>query len=275
MFRALGRADPPSPVTVGGTEYTLSDALKHDSWAATAVYASASGHKIICKFNRTQPAIISLRWLGRRLARRESQFLKRLAHLDRVPDDLGPVSTGGQILPNAVARAFIAGEAWRSARQVDAPFFAELRELLDRVHATGMAYVDLHKRENIIVDTEGHPHLIDFQVCLGVGDRWPGNGRLTRMLVARLQEMDDYHFRKHHVACLRGAFSPEERRQYVRPPGFISAHRKIAVPLRSLRRWLLTQLKIRDATGRASSEVDPEDSFRPLPASTKPHQENA
>jgi hypothetical protein len=260
-LRALGNAEPPDRIEVGGAGYRIESVLKHDSWAATAIYAGPEGERIICKFNRMQPAIgMPMAWLGRMLARREAAFLRRLAHLDLIPDDLGPVTVEGNPLASAVARRYIDGEAFRDSAQVDASFFSELRRLLDAIHASGVAYVDLHKRENIIVGRDGRPHLVDFQVSLGAWRRWPGgNGWLVRTL----QEMDDYHYRKHYARCLPDTLTPQELRRYLEPPRFVRAHRTVAVPLRSLRRRLLVLLKVRDRSGQAGSELEPEDAFRP------------
>jgi hypothetical protein len=269
LFRALGEDEPPQSVTVGGEEYLFTTGFKHDSWAATALYTGPGGRAITVKLNRQQPALgIPLKWLGRRLAAREATFLRQLAHVELVPDELGPVYAGGKLLDNACARVFVEGDAFRAGMKVGLPFFTDLREVLDKIHAAGIAYVDLHKRENIIIDRQGRPHLIDFQVSLGTGKRWPRNGRLTRFVVRKLQEMDDYHYRKHYVRCLPELLTKEERELYSRPPALIRAHRKIAVPLRSLRRRLLVALKIRGAGGQAESELEPEDAFRtPQPKS--------
>ena len=174
LFRALGKSEPPPRVTVLGGDYALLTILKHDSWAATAIYGCAGGARIICKFNRLQPAfIIPLGWLGKILARREAGFMRRLAHLDRVPRDKGAVSAGGRILPNAIARSYIEGEPFHGASIVDAAFFADLRRTLDALHASGMAYVDLHKRENIIIDFAAIPEskigelAASFDIVLG------------------------------------------------------------------------------------------------------------
>jgi hypothetical protein len=43
-------------VEIGGASFRLLEILKHDSWAATAIYASATG-KALCKFNRRQPIL--------------------------------------------------------------------------------------------------------------------------------------------------------------------------------------------------------------------------
>ncbi len=37
LFRALGRDEPPSVVTIGGEKHELIEIFKHDSWAATAL----------------------------------------------------------------------------------------------------------------------------------------------------------------------------------------------------------------------------------------------
>ena len=175
LLRALGANEPPRQVTVGGAQYELTLRLKHDSWAATAVYAAEKGERIICKFGRTQSVLgIPMSWLGRLLARRESGFLRRLDHIDLVPTDLGPVASGGRIVPNAIARTYVEGHPFRHPPADREAFFAQLRRLIDDLHAAGMAYVDLHKRENVIIDTDGRPHLIDFQVCIATGPRWPG-----------------------------------------------------------------------------------------------------
>jgi hypothetical protein len=257
VLRALGKAEPPESVRVGGCDYRVETVLKHDSWAATALYAGPGGERIICKFNRVQPAFgLPMAWLGRMLAKREAGFLRRLADVELIPDDLGPVTVAGQRVASAGARRYVEGEAFRDGSDVRAAFFVELRCLLDAVHASDMAYVDLHKRENIVIDRDGRPHLVDFQVSLGA---WPGN----RWLVRKLQEMDDYHFRKHYARCLPETLTPEELRRHLEPPRLVRAHRAVAVPLRSLRRRLLVLLKVRDRSGQAGSELEPEDALRP------------
>ena len=42
LFRAMGSADPPRSVCVGGREYRIQAVLKHDSWAATAIYSDVA-----------------------------------------------------------------------------------------------------------------------------------------------------------------------------------------------------------------------------------------
>ncbi|HEY3797605.1 MAG TPA: hypothetical protein VGL58_04570 [Caulobacteraceae bacterium] len=253
VLRALGDAEPPDAIEVAGRSFTREEVLKHDSWAATAIYRDAAGVRIIAKFNRAQSIFgVPMGWLGKALAQREAGFMRRLAHLDFVPDDLGPVSAGGRVLPNAVARTFIEGHAFTAETPVDLAFFQTLRRQLRQVHRTGMAYVDLHKRENILIDRQGQPHLVDFQVSFA-GRGWP---------LRQLQHMDFYHYRKNYGRALAAGLTPQRFARCVEPPAMIQAHRQIAVPFRALRRRLLTLLRVRDASGQAGSELEPEDAFR-------------
>lgn len=152
VLRALGDRDPPVQVTVAGGVITLERIVKHDSWAATAIYRDAAGRPVICKFNRVQPLfVIPLAWVGRALARREANFLRRLADVELVPKDLGDVTADGRRLPNAIARTYIDGEVLLLTEELTPHFFDELRDLVHALRAHDMAYVDLHKRENVIV----------------------------------------------------------------------------------------------------------------------------
>jgi hypothetical protein len=262
FLRALGDADPPEQVAVGGATYQRLEILKHDSWAATAIYCSEY-ERIICKFNRTAPFFgIPLTWIGRALAAREARFLRLLADLETIPNDLGDVSNNGRRLPNAVARGYIDGEPMRVKAEVNPHIFDELFELVQTMHKRDMAYVDLHKLENIIIGHNDRPYLIDFQVCFGLSARWPGNGKFAKYCLAKLQEIDIYHLNKHLTRCLPGTLTAEQMREKSTIPAFIRFHRFFAVPLRTARRKLLVLIGVRSAGGSGSSEFEPEDAYR-------------
>jgi len=260
LLRAWGKSDPPEQVVVAGACFELVDIFKHDSWAATALYALGQ-RRIVCKFNRRQSIFgLPMVWLGRWLARREGRFLRRLANTGRVPIPCGAVFDGDKRLSTVLARQYILGDPLGEDTPVGDEFFAELSRLLECLHERGMAYVDLHKRENVLVGDDGHPHLIDFQVAYAP-PVWAGP--LGRMLLNQLQQMDRFHVRK-----LQWRFRPDqvpgglESLDALRP-ALVRWHRRLAPPLRSLRRWLLVQLGVRKAGGRAETEVFPEAAFRP------------
>jgi len=262
LFRALGRREPPAVVEIEGEAFHCHEVLKHDSWAASGIYASAT-RQAFCKFNREQRVgIVPMRWLGRLLASREQGFHDRLRDVEGIPRSLGPVRSGGSVLPNAVAREFIAGHALVEGERVADDFFPRFRRMLAEIHSRGVAHVDLHKRENILVDDAGRPHLIDFQISFSLPRRRSVATALFGWLLTVLQRSDDYHLLKHELksrpdlARQRGVDIDRAR------PWWIRAHRAVAVPFRTCRRQLLVWLGIRSKTGHAYSEAFPEIAHR-------------
>lgn len=263
MFRALGDGEPPQAVAADDKSWQLIEVYKHDSWAATAVYGSGDGARIVCKFNRVAPIFfIPMAWLGKRLARRELWFLRHLADIDGIPKAFEVSEAAGGLLPNVSAHEFVEGGPFRGRKDAHDTFFDQLDAMIGQLHRRGVAYVDLHKMENIIVDPEGRPNLIDFQVSFALSERWPGNGMIARKILKTLMNMDRYHIDKHFARCRPDLLSPQEVKRMLEPPPFVRWHRRIAVPLRSARRKLLVALGIRSGEGMARSEYNPEIAFR-------------
>lgn len=261
LFRALGRDEPPTVVEIDGECFRLQEVLKHDSWAASAIYAAGT-RRAFCKFNRQQPVLgVPMRWLGHLLASREQAFHDRLIGIEGIPSSLGPVRSAGRMLSHALAREFIDGHALREGERVDDAFFLRLRFLLVELHRRGVAHVDLHKRENILVGSDGRPYLIDFQISFRQ-PRLPLLRGLVRPLLAILQQCDDYHLLKHQLKHRpdQCSFAPEEIARL--RPWWIRVHRGLAVPFRTCRRQLLVWLGIRSACGHAHSETFPEVAHR-------------
>ena len=261
-FRALGAADPPATITLDGETFRRIEILKHDSWAATAVYRSAS-RTAKCKFNRTQRiGPVPMRWLGRALAARERWFMDRLAGIEGTPVSLGDIRVGGDKLTTAIAHEWIDGHALAEGEHVDDWFFPQLQAILAEVHRRGVAHVDLHKRENILVDDNGRPCLIDYQISFGL----PTDSRMARVLLGGvlrvLQRSDDYHLLKHRVKHRPDQVGLSLSDMQRLRPWWIRAHRCVAIPFRTFRRRLLTALGIRSKSGHAFSEAFPEVAHR-------------
>lgn len=265
VLRALGHSEPPQEIELSGERYARIDIFKHDSWAATARYRGPQGD-VVCKFNRVQSIFgFPMRWLGRRLATRERAMLQRLSGLRGIPTECGPVKSSGCTLPNAVAHTYVAGRPLAKHDWPGDAFFRDLLALLQELHARGIAYVDLHKRENVIRGDDGRPYLIDFQVCFKL---WNPSLRRIRALVTllrALQHLDRYclskHERKHrpHAAVLFTDKVDASR------PWWLDVHRSLTVPVRQTRRALLVALGIRTGKGRAASELHAEDAHRLVP----------
>ncbi|MGL6133486.1 MAG: hypothetical protein ACRC1L_04775 [Prochlorococcaceae cyanobacterium] len=276
FLRALGRQEPPPLIVVEGVGWTLERVFKHDSWAATALYRplkpgnggvddsgqGASGRRLVCKFNR-QAAVfgLPLAWLGPILARREGWFLEALAATGRVPRPHRRIEVAGLPLPHAVAHDFVDGAPLSRHSRLDERFFPALRALLDAMHARGLAYVDLHKMENVLVGRDGQPWLIDFQVSFALPQRQPWRA-LGRPLFVLLRRGDDYHLIKHWIRLRpeQCGLGPEDLDHF--RPRWIRWHRRIGVPLRRLRRQLLVWLRVRAPGGQAHSEHFAEDAIR-------------
>jgi len=276
IFRALGRREPPSLIAVGGRDgprFALKDVLKHDSWAATAVYiAAAPGdtRKVIAKFNREQAiVVVPMGWLGRRLARRETRYLTMLADVPHVPRDCGLVfdassdeAVTSTPLPNCSAHWYIDGHPLGRHERVNDEFFARLGQTLAAVHARGIAYIDLHKRENIIVAEDGSPVLIDFQICQSLPRGVMGRVFPIPQIIRTFQQMDEYHLLKHTLRLRPDLVPPERRDLNKARPGFVRFCRAVGDPLRWTRRKILTLTGVRGKSGSVTSEAAPEDAFR-------------
>ncbi len=250
LFRALGDTNPPETITVNARDYRRIKIIKHDSWAATALYEPDShppGSKLICKFNRTQSiGPISMRWLGIRLAEREYQMYDLLRDLPGIAKGYRDIAADGEPFPTACAHEYIEGQplCWHADLRDD--FFDQLDDCLTQMHSRHVAYVDMNKPENVIVNTSGDPCLIDFQISV----HW--TSLLLRVPLRVLQRSDLYHSFK-----LRRHFRPylvDENQSRSRIPWWIRAHRSVGVPLRSLRRKLLVMLGIRKGKGWCQSE---------------------
>jgi hypothetical protein len=250
LFRALGKSDPPDCITLQNRNYSLAQIFKHDSWAATALYES-DGKKVICKFNRKQSIFgLSMSWLGRFLAKREAFFYSILADLPSIPLGLGPARVGEKIQSNSFAHDYIEGHPLQADDRLSESFYLELQEQLEQMHERGIAYMDLHKKENIIVGDDGRGYFVDFQVSFHCHPNHLFSP--SRYFFRFFKKADDYHLLKHRLAN----HSSRETRDTLEQnrPFWIRLHRFFAVPLRTLRRRLLVLLGIRTGQGSVKTE---------------------
>jgi len=262
LFRALGHNDPPKVIVVLGEQYERTTILKHDSWAGTAIYEGIAG-KLICKFNRQQSIFgFPMKWLGRRLARRETRVMQLMADCPRIPDDCGIIYADGEPLDYAAGHVFIPGRPMAKDDTLNDTFFPLLQDILKQLHRRDIAYVDLNKAENIIVGDDGNPYLVDFQISFTLPRWWPGNSLPMRVLLHILQRSDEYHLMKHFVRIRPDLLPPEQRDIKQLRPWWIRGWRMLATPFRETRRRLLVLLGIRKGTGKNTTEFDPEDAVR-------------
>jgi hypothetical protein len=232
-LRALGRGTLPETVAVNGRTYVLEQTVKHDFYAATGIYASAAGERVVFKVNRTTAvAGLPMRWLGRALRNREVRFYQRLSGL---PCVTRLCAIDGQ---TGFVHTFAAGRPLSAVAVVPDGFFDRLREAMEAVHARGVLYVDSHKQQNFIVGDGGEPWLIDFQISL--------DGRfLPRWVRRQLQQLDVYHVLKHKSRLRPDELRPEEARIVEVKPLLSRIHRVYSTPYQKLLAWVFHKLEAR------------------------------
>jgi hypothetical protein len=257
VFRALGTREPPARLEIDGHTYRRKRIFKHDSWAASALY-DGPHQQVVCKFNREQPLLgLPMRWLGRLLARREADLLRMLEDVALVPQACGEIHVDGRPLPTAAGHQFVPGGPLRRHQRVPDAFFRQLGQLLDELHRRRIAYVDLHKRENILVGDDGLPYLFDFQISLRLPAIWPAS-----LMFQLLADSDRYHLAKHLLNHRPDLCQPQDTALVTRRPWWIRLHRLVATPFRKLRRRLLVRIGIRRGRGMAETECFPEEGLR-------------
>lgn len=246
---ALAGGKLPASVTCGGREFTLVSTFKHDFFAATGLYRDAQGLAVL-KLNRANDLCgLPLRWIGRFLGQREARLYRIAAGLPGVPTLIGTVGDTGFM------HTYVAGRPLERREWVPDRFFPELRTLLAALHARHVAYVDLNKRENVLVGDDGRPYLIDFQISLHMPPvGWRGL-RPMRWLLARFQRADIYHYLKHKRRSRPDLLTPDDERILGRLSIWIRLHRWLARPLTHLRRRALRRLKARETVPVAGSSA--------------------
>lgn len=194
-FYACGAAGLPAQITCLGGQYALEKVLKHDFHAATGLYRRQDPQppvRLICKINRRMHfCFLPLGWIGRLMTRSEISKLRRCEGIPEVPRVLARLD------PHTYVYEYIEGLTLDDRPPLPADFFDRLADALRRVHARNIVHFDLHKRGNILIDTEGRPHIIDFQIARHIGDRFLVSRRLSACLRRWLQSYDIYHIYKY------------------------------------------------------------------------------
>ena len=235
-LRALGRSGPSAVETVGGVEHTRRTVFKHDFFAATALYEAPESRVVVKIGRRCDFLGLPLSWLGRLAAGHESALYARLSTIPGIPEYLG------RITPDAFAHAFIPGHPLQRGESVSADFFPRLEALIEAVHSQNVAYVDLEKRENILVGDDGRPYLIDFQISVHMAEGRGPLRYLAKRFLGRLQQSDRYHLLKHWRRHRPDQLTAEQIAQARRRPIWIELHRRITRPLTLFRRRTLNRI---------------------------------
>lgn len=246
---ALPGAELPRAVRCDGAVFEHVETFKHDFFAGTGLYRGPAG-LVVLKLGRLNDlATIPMSWIGRFLCGREARMYARVQDLAGVPRYIGRVGATGFL------HAYVPGHPLGRREAVPDAFFDELRALLDALHARGIAYVDLNKRQNILVGDDGRPYLIDFQISLYIprsgwrGTAWP------QWILRRFQHADIYHFLKHKRRLRPDLLTPDEQARVANLSVWIRLHRLVAGPLTALRRRTKRRLRAQESVDVAGAHA--------------------
>ena len=142
----------------GGRRLSRNSPLKPQVWEV-----EMQGMRWIVK----DVAALSPRWrpLARYLLRRERRALRRLAGVARVPQ------WAGDLDKNAFLCSFLPGTPLTKEQFRENPrvFADALTHIGQAIHQRGVFHLDLRQRQNIFVDADGLPQVVDFGASLILG----------------------------------------------------------------------------------------------------------
>jgi hypothetical protein len=116
--------------------------------------------------------------IGPLLVWRETSALARLEGTPGVP----------RLIRTLGPRAFLmehlrgADKARKQPQTAQPVFFERLGQLVERIHARGVAHCDMRRSGNILVDASGEPYLVDFVSCAFLRPWWHPLGWLFPLL---------------------------------------------------------------------------------------------
>jgi serine/threonine protein kinase len=155
---------------------------------------SAAGHKAVLKdYHACDPWFARL--LAPLLAAREARALRLLDDVVRVPSLLSTPDRRSLLIQYLPAQPLLKVDAvvdWE-------PFFRDLRQLLETIHARGVAHSDLRSPNNTLLDAAGRPVIVDFVASVQRGRRWNLPGKWLFQAFSRA-DRDAIAKLKRHVA---------------------------------------------------------------------------
>lgn len=225
------------------------ETFKHDFFAATGVYRNGDRLGVLKLSRVTDVFTVPTRWIGRFLANREAHMYEQLDGTPGIPRWIGRVGDTG------ILHEFVPGHPLGRDERVGDLFFVQLFELVALIHSRDMAYVDLNKRQNVLVGDDGRAYLIDFQISLHIPPIGWKNIGLVRWLLRRFQHADRYHCLKHKRRVRPDLLTDAERGEVERLSPWIKLHRFVARPLTQLRRRTLKRLNQSETVTVAGSHA--------------------
>jgi len=144
------------------------------------------------------------RVLGRIVVAREVRAYRRLGEISGVPRLIGRIDAMALAIEKVNGKQL----GRHPERSNGGPAkLARLREIIDRIHATGMVHWDLRARENVLVTPSGEIFVLDFASAVSLR---PGS-LAHRLLFSSFKQIDESAYLKWKRILEAGPFTDRER----------------------------------------------------------------
>ncbi|WP_269523980.1 hypothetical protein [Coraliomargarita parva] len=224
---------PERKLTIEGEDYQYDGVLKSDYFSVNYLYRR--GERIcvlkVSRFNFMGAFLFQ--WFARCLHRWEWVVYERLEGIPYIPRLMGRHGNNGLIhefIPGSSMKQFInrlkLEYRFDPRRDFKDSFFPRLQGILKQVHERDVAYIDMAKLDNIIVDENGDPWLIDFQISLAVARQ----GWLRKLFYPAYRHFtreDCYHLLKYKRRYRPDQMTEAETRLVTDRPGLNNLHKNL------------------------------------------------
>jgi tRNA A-37 threonylcarbamoyl transferase component Bud32 len=160
---------------------------------------------LVKRANKTN---VFLRYFNQRTLNRELEIYKKLKGIDGIPDCFGMTVRGELILE------YIEGQSYRDKQYElagDESFFQKLLDLILNMHNEGVAHGDLKRKDNILVNKDNEPFLIDFGTGISIDKP---KGQIKRSIFRFLKSTDLNAWVKHKYNRNYDGISEDDRQYY-------------------------------------------------------------
>ena len=157
---------------------------------------------------RANKSNVFLRCFNQRTLNRELEIYKKLKGIDGIPDCFGMTVRGELILE------YIEGQSYRDKQYElagDESFFQKLLDLILNMHNEGIAHGDLKRKDNILVNNDNEPFLIDFGTGISIDKP---KGQIKRFIFRFLKSTDLNAWIKHKYNRNYDDISEDDRQYY-------------------------------------------------------------
>ena len=166
-------------------------------------------------------------WINRWMLRHEHDIYRRLQGISGIPHCYGFFMNRYLVLEHVEA------ETMRQTTVSDpVTFFEEMLEVIEAIHARGVAHGDLKRKDNVLVTKDSRPCLIDFGVSVY---RKPGFHPFNHFRHSFSHQHDFNAWVKHKYNNDFDNLSPEDAR-YFRPLWIERVSRRLKPTWKKLRR---------------------------------------